>query len=185
MDGVKCQSTLRRLNAWKPAQFNTRKLAKAARPLKWETIFQHEVHGSCTSIHKKTKLSENALSVIHCSMFKVELELINPFAVTSYGSCCHQWKIPTHLKVLMILNFEDIAEERPMTVCPSCFVCLSQSSIGHHHSAVHSGRPGRHTMHSGRYTLLILTKSRSCIDFFVYSDKNYCSLAALALLWLV
>lgn len=44
----------------------------------------YPAHGSCTTIHKKTKLSESALCGIQCNMLTVELEFINPFAVTSF-----------------------------------------------------------------------------------------------------
>ena len=70
-------------------------------------------------------------------------------------------KTLTRLKVLMVQNFDEIAERRPMTICPSCFVTSKQGTTT---AQCNSGRPGRHAMHSGRRTDHS-DKSRFCIDF--------------------
>ena len=44
-----------------------------------------EARDSCyISIHKTTKLSENALSGLQCNLITVELEFINLFAVLTF-----------------------------------------------------------------------------------------------------
>ena len=49
-------------------------------------------------------------------------------------------------------QFQRYRRKRPMTACPSCFVYLPQSRAPRY-SAVNSGRPGRHAMHSDSRTV--------------------------------
>ena len=61
-----------------------------------------------------TKLSENAISGLQCTLFTVELEFINLFVViifTFQVAIIHNEKIPTYLQVPNILNFEDRQKE--------------------------------------------------------------------------
>lgn len=149
------------------------KACKSPSAAKGGKTIQQEVHGNCTSIHKRLNYRKTHFQAYTVTHLRLSLSLsIHLLSHHSRGSSCARTKIPTHLKVLMVLNFEDISERRPMTQLALRVLSLYLKA-GHHHSAVHSGRPGRHTVHSGSRTVHS-DKISILHRFLVYSDKNCC-----------